>query len=325
MMRREFIAGLGSAAAWPVVTRAQQSTMPVVGYIGSDVVASRSLEAAFLKGLGEVGYVEGRNVVIEYRWVQSHNERLPAFVSDLVSRRVAVITVVDSAAAVLAAKAGTRTIPIVFRVGGDPVASGIVSSLNRPGGNITGISVLNVELGAKRLQILSEILRADAAVALLTNRNGANAARETEEISAAARLLGVHVLIFNATTSDDIEAAFTILEAQNVGGLITAAEPLFFQNRDRVIALATRQAIPAIYPGYPYCEAGGLMSYATDVSDGFRWTGVYTGRVLRGEKPADLPVVQPTKFQFVINLKTAKALGLTVPQSILLRADEVIE
>jgi len=324
MRRREFITGLGATAAWPVVARTQQATLPVIGYIGSDL-SLRDLKDAFLKGLGEAGYVEGRNVAIEYRWVQTHNERLPAFVSDLISRRVAVIAVADSTAAALAAKAATQTIPIVFRIGGDPVAAGIVPNLNRPGGNITGITTLGVNLGAKRLQILREILPAEAAVALLSNPTNANAARETAEIQAAARQLGVGLLIFNTTTPDDIEAAFTSFAAQTISGLMTAAEPLFFQNRDRVIALAARYAIPAIYPGQSFFEAGGLMTYATDSLDGYRLTGVYTGRVLDGEKPADLPVQQSTKVQLFLNLKTAKALGLSFPTALLVRADEVIE
>jgi putative tryptophan/tyrosine transport system substrate-binding protein len=224
----------------------------------------------------------------------------------------------------LAAKAETQTIPIVFRIGGDPVAAGIVPNPNRPGGNITGITTLRV-LRAKRLQILREILPAEATVALLSNPSNANAVRETAEIQAAARQLGVRLLIFNITTPNDIDAAFTSFATQKIGGLMNAAEPLFFQNRDRLVTLAARYAIPAIYSGYTFFEAGGLMTYATDTADGFRLTGVYTGWVLGGKKPADLPVQQSTNVQLAINLKVAKALGITFPTALLVRADEVIE
>ena len=327
MKRREFIAGLGGAAAWPLVARGQQPVMPVIGFIGAVNVTedNRGYYAAFLQGLAEAGYVEGRNVAIEYRWVESHNERLPGIVSDLVSRRVAVMAVVASTAAVLAAKAATQSIPVVFRIGGDPVAAGIVPSLSRPGGNITGITTLASDLAAKRLEILREILPAEAAVALLTNPTNANAARDTAEIQAAARQLGVRLLIFNTTTPDDIEAPFTSFAAQKVGGFTNAADPLFFRYSDRIVALAARHAIPAIYSDGSFVEAGGLMSYGTVLSDGFRLAGVYTGRVLSGEKPADLPVQLSTKVLLSLNLKTAKALGITIPTALLVRADEVIE
>jgi putative tryptophan/tyrosine transport system substrate-binding protein len=325
MKRREFIAGLGGAAAWPIVARAQQQAIPAIGYIGGDNLVGRDNNEAFLKGLAEAGYEEGRNVAIEYRWVETRNERLPGFVSDLINRRVTVIATVDSTAAALAAKAATQIIPIVFRIGGDPVASGLVPSLARPGGNITGATTVGVEQGPKRLQILLEILPADTAVALLTNPNNANAARERDAIQAAARLLGVRLVIFNATTRNDIEAAFAGFAAQRIGGLITAAEPLFFLNSGLIVALADRHAIPAIYSGPQFFEAGGLMIYSAAGHEGFRWTGVYTGRILKGEKPADLPVQQPTKFEFAINLKVAKSLGLTIPPNLLALADEVIE
>jgi putative tryptophan/tyrosine transport system substrate-binding protein len=321
MKRREFIAGLGGAVAWPIAAQAQQPAMPVVGYIGGARGASNN---AFLKGLAEAGYVEGRNVAIEYRWVESHNERLSGFVNDLVGRRVAVMAVVDSTAAVLAAKAATQSMPIVFRIGGDPVAAGIVPNLNRPGGNITGIST-GLDLMAKRLEVLREILPAEAAVAYLTNPTNANAARLTVTMQAAAHQLGVRLVIFNVTTRDDIEAAFTRFGAQKISGLVTAGEPLFFGYRDLIVALSARHAIPTLYTDRFFVEAGGLMSYGTDIPDGFRLAGVYTGRILKGEKPADLPVQQSTKVELVINLKTAKALGLEVPPALLVRADEVIE
>jgi len=322
MRRREFIVGLGGAA-WPLTARAQQRALPVIGYIGG--LREAAGNEAFLKGLAEAGYVEGRNVAFEYRWVETRNERLPGIVSDLVNRRVAVIAVTDSTAAALSAKAATQTIPIVFRIGGDPVASGLVPSLARPGGNLTGVTTLGVEQGPKRLQILLEILPADAAIALLTNPTNANAVRERDEIQAAARLLGVRLVIFNATMTDDIKAAFAGFVAQRIGGFMTAAEPLFFANSDLIITLAARHAIPAIYSGRIFFDAGGLMIYASDIADGLRWTGVYTGRVLSGEKPADLPVQQSTKVELALNLKVAKALGITVPTSLLVRADEVIE
>jgi putative ABC transport system substrate-binding protein len=325
MKRREFIAGLGGAVAWPIAAHAQQSAMPVVGFIGIGGGTRNPFNAAFLQGLAEAGYVEGRNVAIEYRWVETHNERLPGFVNDLVSRRVAVMAVVDSTAAVLAAKAATQSIPIVFRIGGDPVAARIVPSLARPGGNLTGVTTLGVEQGPKRLQMLLETLPADAAVALLTNPTNANAVREKDEIQAAARLLGVRLVIFNATMTDDIKAAFAGFVAQRIGGFMTAADPLFFQDDHLIVALAARHSIPAIYSDRGFVEAGGLMSYGTVVSDSFRLAGVYTGRVLGGEKPADLPVQQSTKVELVLNLKVAKALGITFPTSLLVRADEVIE
>jgi len=330
MRRREFIAWLG-AAAWPLVARAQQPAMPVIGYIGGAPQTGEKAflkgraEEAFLKGLAEAGYVEGRNVAIEYRWVETRNERLSGIVSDLVGRRVAVIAVVISTAAALAAKAATQTIPIVFRIGGDPVASGLVPSLARPRGNVMGVTTLGGEQGPKRLQLLLEMLPTDAAVALLTNPTNANAVRERDEIQAAARLLGVRLVIFNATTTDDIKAAFAGFVAQRIGGFMTAAEPLFFANSDVIITLAARHAIPAIYSGRNFFDAGGLMIYASDLNEGHRWTGVYTGRVLNGEKPADLPVQQSTKVELALNLKVAKALGITFPLPLLARADEVIE
>jgi putative tryptophan/tyrosine transport system substrate-binding protein len=321
MKRRAFIAGLGGAAAWLAAARAQQPALPVVGHIGGLAPDNKK---AFLKGLAEAGYVEGRNVAIEYHSVDTRNERLPGIVSDLVGRRVAVI-VGNSTAAALAAKAATQTIPIVFRIGGDPVASGLVPSLARPGGNVTGVTTLGVEQGPKRLQILLEILPPDTAVALLTNPTNPNAVRERDEIQAAARLLGVQLVIFNATTTGDIKAAFTGFVAQRIGGFMTAAEPLFFQNQDLIVALAARHAVPAIYSGRDFFDAGGLMIYASDLNEGHRWTGVYTGRVLNGEKPAALPVQQSTKIELALNLKVAKALAITVPTSLLVRADEVIE
>jgi putative ABC transport system substrate-binding protein len=325
MKRREFIAGLGSAAAWPLAARAQQPTLPVIGYIAGGLGTGQSLAAAFLQGLSETGYAVGRNVTIEYHWTEGHEDRVPAIINDLINRRVAVIAAMASNAAVRTAKTATQTIPIVFRIGGDPVARGYVPSLNRPGGNITGITTLGIQLGAKRLEILRELLPAGAAITLLANPTNPNAARETEEIQAAARILGIRLLTLYASSPDDIEVAFASIARQEVDGIMTTADPLFFLYRDRFIALVARRALPAIYSDRFFVAAGGLMSYGADSSDGVRLAGVYTGRILNGEKPADLPVQLSTKVELAINLKTAKALGLTFPITLLGRADEVIE
>ena len=330
MRRRDFIAGLGSAAAWssgPRAARAQQPAMPVIGFIagGLDVGLGQRGVAAFLQGLSETGYAVGRNVTIEYHWTEGHEDRAPAIVNDLINRRVTVIAAVASNAAVRTAKAATQTIPIVFRIGGDPVARGYVPSLNRPGGNITGITTLGIQLGPKRLELLRELLPAGAAIALFANPTNPNAARETEEIQAAARILGVRLLTLHASSPYDIEVAFASIARQEIGSLLTTADPLFFLQRDLVIALVARRALPAVYSDRFFVEGGGLMSYGADASDGVRLAGVYTGRILKGEKPADLPVQQSTKVELIINLKTAKALGLAVPQTLLARANEVIE
>jgi putative ABC transport system substrate-binding protein len=324
MRRREFIAGVGSAAAWPLAAGAQQPAIPVIGVLSSYPQSPDPFTAAWRKALGETGYIEGQNVAVEYRWTEGHSERLPAFVSDLVSRRVAVIVSLGDTAAALAIKA-TQTIPLVFRVGTDPVANGIVSSLNRPGGNITGITTLGQPLGPKRLELLRQLLPPGAAAALLVNPTNAGAAAETQAIQEAAHVLGVRLLILFASSPNDIEAAFASLARQDIGGLLTTADPTFFAERGRVVALAARHAIPAVYSDRIFTETGGLMSYGTDIPDGFRLAGVYTGRILKGEKPADLPVQQSTKVELVINLKTVKALGLTIPETMLATADEVIQ
>jgi putative tryptophan/tyrosine transport system substrate-binding protein len=324
MRRREFIAGLGGVAAWPLAARAQQGRIPVIGFIGSSPERPRFV-VGFLKGLGETGFAEGREVAIEYRWVEGQNDRLPAFVSDLVNRRVSVIAALESTAGALAAKAATRTIPIVFRIGGDPVASGIVSSLNRPDANITGITNLGDELEAKRLESLRELLPPDTAVALLVNPTNANAAAIVDAVQAAARVLGLRLLTVRARTQADIEAAFASISRQDIRGLVVTTASLFFQHRDQLITMAARRAIPAIYPDRLFSEAGGLMSYGTDIPDGYRLAGTYVGRILKGEKPSNLPVQQSTKVELLLNIKTAKALGMTFPQTLLARADEVIE
>jgi len=266
MRRREFIAGLGSAAVplvlRPRAVRAQQA-LPVIGYVGGspELVFSQRQRAEFLRGLTQAGYTVGRNVAIEYRWVESRNERLPALLSDLIDRRVAVLAVVDSTAAALAAKAATQTIPIVFRIGGDPIASGLVASLSRPGGNITGATTLGGPLGAKRVDVLHELLPAGATIVLLVNPTNANAARETDEIQAAASTLGLHLLVLHVSRPDDFDAAFASIAGQEIGGLLTTADPLFFQERDRLVGLLARRAIPAVYSDRYFLEGGGLVSY----------------------------------------------------------------
>ena len=324
LQRREFIAGLAGSGAWALAARAQQGKIPVIGFIGSSPERPRFV-AGFLKGLGEIGYVEGRDVAIEYRWVEGQNDRLPAFVSDLISRRVSVIAELEGTPGVLIAKAATRTIPIVFRMGADPVASGIVSSLNRPEANITGITNLGDELEAKRLEFLRELLPPDATVALLVNPTNANAADTVDDVQAAARVLGLRLLILRARTQADTEAAFASISQQDIRGLVVTTASLFFQYREQLITMVAGRAIPAIYPDRLFSEAGGLMSYGTDIPDGYRLAGTYVGRVLKGEKPSDLPVQQSTKVELVLNMKTSKALGVTFPLPLLGRADEVIE
>ena len=323
MRRREFIAGLGSTAAWPAVGRAQQRTMPVIGLLGGR--PGQPTLAAFRTGLAETGYEEGRNVAIEYRWVNNRNDQLAALLRDLINRGVAVLAPVSGTATALAAKAATQTIPIVFRIGGDPVAAGLVARLNRPDGNITGATTLGVELGPKRLQMLRELLPTGATVALLSNPTNANVTTETREIQAAAQLLGVRLLVLNAANASDLDVAFARIAQQNVGGLLPAADPFIIAQRNQIIALAARLAIPAIYSSRNEYDAGGLMFYGADSANGYRIAGTYVGRILKGEKPADLPVQQSTKVELAINLKVAKILGITIPTVLLGRAEEVIE
>jgi ABC-type uncharacterized transport system substrate-binding protein len=324
--RRDFIAGLGSAAGWPFAARAQQA-VPVIGYIGGSPEQAMSMRnfPAFLGGLTQVGYTVGRNVAIERRWVESHNERLPTVLSDLISRRVAVLAVVESTAAALAAKAATQTIPIVFRIGGDPIASGLVASMSRPGGNITGTTSLGGPLGAKRVDVLRELLPAGATVVLLVNPTNANAARETDEIQAATRTLGLRLQVVHVSKPDDFDTAFGSITGQEIDGLLTTADPLFVQQRERLVGLVARRAIPAVYSDRFFLEGGGLVSYGPHTEEAHFQAGVYTGRILKGEKAADLPVQQITKIELGLNLKTAKTLGITLPTALLTRADEVIE
>jgi ABC-type uncharacterized transport system substrate-binding protein len=328
MRRREFITLLGSSvAAWPFGARAQQPAMPVIGFLSPASPNTRGeLIAAFHQGLAEAGYVEGRNVVIEYRWAKDQNEQLPVMAADLVQRRVAVIVAIDGTAAALAAKAATPTIPIVFIVGADPVELGLVASLGRPGGNITGVGALAVGTVAKRLQLLHELVPAAAEIAFLRNpTNPYFSALETRELQAAAAVLGVRLLLLNASSPHEIEAAFANLVAQRAGAFLLGTDPFFMTARDQLVALANRHAVPAIYPFREDAAAGGLVSYGASNRDAFRLVGGYTGRILSGNKPADLPVQQVTRIEMAINLKTANALGLAVPLPLLGRADEVIE
>ena len=326
MRRREFITLLGGAAAeWPRVAHAQQAAMPVVGFLhqGSPEAYAK-FAAAFRKGLGETGYVEGRNAVIEYRWAYGESHRLPELAADLVSRRVSVIATPGSIAATLAAKAATTAIPIVFMAGADPVQTGVVSSLNRPGGNITGVSSMNNGLGAKQLGLLHELLHGAHQFAVLANPIPQSQS-VIAEVQAAASTVGAQLEILTATTNHDINPAFAGIAQRRPDGLLISPDPLFTNRLVQLATLSARHAMPTIYALREFAEVGGLMTYGSNFIDLFRQVGNYTGRVLNGEKPAEMPILQPIKFEFVINLQTAAAIGLDVPPSLLARADEVIE
>ena len=330
MRRREFILALGGAVAapsllWPRAARAQPPSIPIVGYVHSDSPQTAAgLLAAFREGLSETGYVEGQNVAIEYRWAENDLSRIPELVADLVRRRVAVIATPGSSAAALAAKAATTTIPIVFSLGLDPVQLGLVDSLSRPGGNITGVNSMSNELVAKRLGLLHELLPTATRFAVLVNPKNPTTESLKKDVEVAAAAIGPQIEFFTASTGVDIDTAFASL-VQRADALLVHPDNLFINRRIQLTTLAARHAVPAIYPLRPDAEAGGLMSYGTKLADAHRQAGVYTGRILKGAKPADLPVVQPTKFEFVINLQTARALGIEVPNSLLLVADETIE
>jgi putative tryptophan/tyrosine transport system substrate-binding protein len=326
MRRRQFIAGLGSAAAWPVVARAQQPALPVIGFLSPQSAEDdyKTRTVPFLQGLKETGYVEGLNVAIEYRWAENQYDRLPALAADLVRRRVAMIVASDTPAA-LAAKAATTTIPIVFGTGADPVASGLVAGLNRPGGNVTGIANLGAELAQKRLQLLHDLIPNAALFGVLADPAFPATQSIIADLQAAARTLGLQLVVVNARTDSDFETAFTTLSQQRVGAVLVSNGTFFTRRTEKLAALAARYALPAIFPNREFALAGGLMSYGSNIVYLNHQVGIYTGRILKGEKPADLPVMQPTKFELVLNLKTAKALGLSIPETLLATADEVIQ
>jgi putative ABC transport system substrate-binding protein len=328
MRRREFIILLGGAAAWPLAARAQQPAMPVIGFLGatSPDAANADYLRVFRQALKESGYVEGENVAIEYRWAETQLDRLPALAAELVSRRVAVVVSVEGPPVVFAAKTATTTIPIVFVISDDPVRLGLVASLARPGGNLTGINFVSNELVAKRLELLRELVPGAARVAVLVNpANTANTETTLRDVEPAARAVGFQIQVLNADTSREIDAAFATIVRERPDALFSASSPYFTSRRIQLVQLAARHAIPATYPGRQYVEVGGLMSYGANVADAWRQLGVYTARILKGIKPADLPVVQASKFELIINHQTARMLGLTVPDKLLAAADEVIE
>ena len=324
LRRREFVALLGGAVAWPLATRAQQVAPPVIGFLDGQTPDTR-LMVAFRQGLKDAGYVEGRNVAITYRSANGHTDRLLTLAGDLVDRRVAVIVATGGTAAANAAYAATTTIPIVFVSSVDPVASGLVSSLNRPDGNATGIYVFQQVLEGKRLGLLRELVPAAALIAVLLNPTNANFQTQLGGVQEAARTAGQRLSILSASTERDIEIAFETATESRAGALLVGSDPFFDSRIDQIVMLAARHAIPAIYEGRDFVIGGGLASYGTSVADAYREVGIYTSRILKGEKPIDLPVVQPTKFELVINLKTAKALGLQVAPGLSARADEIIE
>jgi putative tryptophan/tyrosine transport system substrate-binding protein len=325
MKRREFITMLGvAAAAWPFAARAQQPPLPVIGFIDAGSAAQRTMQvAAFRKGLAEAGYEEGRDVAIEFRWAEGQYGRFVELAADLVRRRVNVIVTPASATAALAAKAATTTIPIVFGSGGDPVKQGLVASLSRPGGNLTGVNLFTVELVAKRMQLLRDLELSAKRVAVLVNPTDPEGYQTVRDIEAAAD--GQQILVHGVSTGRDIDAAFASMAGEKPDALLVGPGTFFNTRRVQLSVLAARHGLPAIYPVRAYPEAGGLMSYGSDIFDAFRQVGVYTGRILKGAKPANLPVMQSTKFELLINLNTARALGLEIPPALLARADEVIE
>jgi ABC-type uncharacterized transport system substrate-binding protein len=327
MRRRDFITLIGSmAVAWPLTARAQPPSMPVIGFLhGASPEPFAQLMATFREGLKDVGYVEGQNVAIEYRWANGQYDRLPALASDLVQRQVAVITTAGGSLSGLAAKKATATIPIVFTAGDDPVKVGLVASLNHPGENITGVSVLIGALDAKKLGLLREIVPKVAVIGVLENPTIPAVKDRLGSVQEAARKAGQQIQVFFASDEPTLEATFPRLAQSGVGALVVGSDPFFNSQRDRLVALSARYAIPAIYETRDYVVAGGLMSYGTKLAEGYRQVGIYTGRILKGDKPADLPVVQSSKFELVINVKTANVLGLAVPNSMQLLADEVIE
>jgi putative ABC transport system substrate-binding protein len=325
MRRREFITLLGGAAAWPLETRAQPSP-PLIGFLhGGDSEQFDHLMVALHRGLAETGYELGRNIGIEYRWAESRYDRLPAFAVELVARKIALFIVAGGDASASAAKAATTTIPIVFISGGDPVRSGFVASLNQPGGNLTGITVFTSTLEPKRLELLREVAPSAHIMGVLLNPTRADADIQVRDVQDAARSLGQHIIILNASSDEEIERAFASLAEHRIGALLVGSDVFFYRRRAKVVTLAARHSVPAIYQWREFAAAGGLMSYGTDLGDAYRQVGIYAGRILRGAKPADLPVQQSTKVELILNLKAARALGVTFPLPVLGRADEVIE
>ena len=326
MRRRAFFTLVGGAAVWPLSARAQQPAMPLIGYLGAQSPAAfASRVRAFRQGLGETGYAEGRNVAIEFRWAEGQHNRLSALAADLVSRQVAVIVAPGGAPAALAAKSATTTIPIVFEMGADPIAMGLVGSLNRPGGNLTGVSSLNVEVTPKRLEILHELVPTAAVVAVLVNPTSPTADSQWKDLQAAARALGLQLHVLHASTEGEFDTVFVTLLQLRAGGLVVASDTFFATHSEQLAALTVRHAVPAIHQSRDFSTAGGLTSYGGSFVESHRQAGVYTGRIIKGDKPADLPVQQVTKVELFVNLKTAKTLGVTVPLPLLARADEVIE
>jgi putative ABC transport system substrate-binding protein len=327
MRRREFITLLaGVAVSWPLTGRAQHPPVPVIGLLGSGSFDDRThLLAGFRRGLDELGYVEGKNVVFEFRPAEGRYDRLPSLATELVRHQVAVIVCSGAPASALAAKAATTTIPIVFMTGGDPIALGLVASLNRPGGNITGVSLFNVMLVPKQLELIKELVPGVDMFAALVNPSNPNTKIEESELESAARALRLRIHVQRASTEQDFGAAFETIAEQRAGAVLVSYDSFFLSRRSQLTELAARHSLPAIYHWREYTEAGGLLSYGTDLADSYRQAGIYSGRILQGAKPADLPVWQPTMFELVINVKTARALNLTIPPSLLARADEVIE
>jgi len=326
MRRRAFITLVGGAAVWPLSARAQQPAIPLIGYLGAQSPAAfASRVRAFRQGLGETGYVEGQNVAIEFRWAEGQHNRLPALAADLAGRQVAVIVAPGGAPAALAAKSATTTIPIVFEMGADPIAMGLVGSLNRPGGNLTGVSSLNVEVTPKRLEILHELVPTAAVLAVLVNPTSPTADSQLRNLQAAANTLGLQLHVLHASTERDFDTVFATLLRLRAGGLVVASDTFFATHSEQLAALTVRHAVPAIHQSRDFSTAGGLTSYGGSFVESHRQAGVYTGRIIKGDKPADLPVQQVTKVELFVNLKTAKTLGVTVPLPLLARADEVIE
>ena len=326
MRRREFMTLLGGAAMWPLTAHAQQPTMPVLGFMSARSPGEAASDlAAFRQGLGQAGYFEGKNIAIEYRRAEGRYDRLPGMAAELVARQVAVIAATGGEPSGLAAKAATTTIPIVCTLGGDPVAAGLVAQLNRPGGNITGVTIIGIEMGPKRVDFAHKLVPSADVLAMLINSKFPMALAETGEIQTAARSLGLQMTVVDASGESEIETAFAVLARDKAGALIVATDPLLLGQREQIVQLAARYKIPTLYFLREFVDAGGLMSYGPNIHNGYRQAGIYVGRILQGEKVGELPVVQPTKFDLVINLRTARTLGLEIPTVLLVLADEVIE